>query len=133
MRLVRGGSAVSSDLPLRLIDLQVDSLLLLGGMFPNTRFQLRPVHQGVAVVVDGPALSGQLSIPESTDGTVTGTLGVLHWQAAQAPSVKVSGSVQSAMADVDPASIPSLAFEVEDARLGHGQAWPCGVAYSALV
>lgn len=46
MRLVRGGSAVSSDLPLRLIDLQVDSLLLLGGMFPNTRFQLRPVHQG---------------------------------------------------------------------------------------
>ncbi|ACA11481.1 YhdP family protein [Xylella fastidiosa] len=118
MRLVRGGSAVSSDLPLRLIDLQVDSLLLLGGMFPNTRFQLRPVHQGVAVVVDGPALSGQLSIPESTDGTVTGTLGVLHWQAAQAPSVKVSGSVQSAMADVDPASIPSLAFEVEDARLG---------------
>lgn len=66
----------------------------------------------------GLRLSGQLNVPESIDGTVTGSLGVLHWQAAQAPSVKVSGSVQSAMVDVDPASIPSLAFEVEDAKFG---------------
>lgn len=118
IRLVRGGSAASSDLPLRLIDLQIDRLLLLGGVFPNTRLQLRPVHQAVAVTVNGSALSGQLNIPESNDGTVTGTLGVLHWQAAQAPWMKGPGAVQRPMADVDPASIPSLAFEVDDVKFG---------------
>ncbi|HHW4680036.1 MAG TPA: YhdP family phospholipid transporter, partial [Xylella taiwanensis] len=95
-----------------------DRLLLLGGIFPDTRLQRRPVHQAVAVMVNGPALSGQLNIPESNDGTVTGTLGVLHWQAAQVPWVNALGSVQRPMGDVDPASIPSLVLEVDDVKFG---------------
>ncbi|HHW4682987.1 MAG TPA: YhdP family protein, partial [Xylella sp.] len=118
IRLARGDSGASSDVPLRLIDLQIDRLLLLGGVFPSTRLQLRPVHQGVSVMMDGPALSGQLSVPESKDGTVTGTLGVLHWQPAQVPWVNLSGSVQRGILDLDPASIPSLSLDVDDLKFG---------------
>ncbi|MFC3656544.1 TIGR02099 family protein [Xanthomonas hyacinthi] len=121
-------------MPLRQIDVLADHLLLLGGVFDNTRLRLQPQADTVAVHLDGPALAGELSVPSKDGGVLGGRLARVHWRAAPAPAAAGAASAANAAADptlaaaaaavrplaeaLDPASIPALALDVDDLRFG---------------
>ena len=87
--------------------------------------------------LDGPALAGQLSVPNGDVGTIIGTLERLHWKqapgatdAAAAPAGS-AGTAQvttpagaptitdvPAEDPINPASIPRLALDIDDLHLG---------------
>ena len=115
--LARGGdtSQDKDGLALKQVDVLADQLLLIGGRFPQTRLRLRPGADAVAVQLDGPALAGNLQIPQADGATVSGQLERVHWQAATAAAVE---STDTPMAPVDPAKIPPLALDIEDLEFG---------------
>lgn len=122
-----------AGLALNGIDVQVDRLLLVGGVFADTRLQLQPQGAALQVRLAGPALVGQLSVPEAAGATVSGRLQRVWWQAAATPapppgrdSVR-SGSIlveslpeqtRRSAEQTDPASLPPLALDVADLRFG---------------
>lgn len=117
--LARGGSAGEGEgddgLALKQVDVLADQLLLVGGRFEQTRLRLRPGNGAVAVQLEGPALAGDLVVPEAAGGTVSGTLARVHWQAATA----VAGEAGDHPADpVNPAKIPPLALDIGDLTFG---------------
>ncbi|WP_042811488.1 hypothetical protein, partial [Xanthomonas citri] len=83
-----GQPAVPSKdpMPLQQVDVQADRLLMIGGVFPQTRLRLRPTRDTVAVTLDGPSLAGQLTVPNADGATVQGTLKTVHWQPVEAPA-----------------------------------------------
>ncbi|PPT92926.1 YhdP family protein [Xanthomonas theicola] len=122
-------------MPLRQIDVLADHLLLLGGVFDNTRLRLQPQADTVAVHLDGPALAGELSVPSKDGGVLGGRLARVHWRAAlaAAPAAVAASAADAATASapavaaaavrplaeaIDPASIPALALDVDDLRFG---------------
>ncbi|WP_372381890.1 YhdP family protein [Xanthomonas sp. NCPPB 1068] len=116
--------------PLQQVDVQADRLLMIGGVFPQTRLRLRPTRDAVAVTLDGPSLAGQLTVPNADGGTVQGKLGTVRWQpvaeapepAAPEPGDPLAGALpepaRRAVAEFDPVSIPPLALDIDDLRVG---------------
>ncbi|WDM66407.1 YhdP family protein [Xanthomonas cucurbitae] len=127
-----GQPAVPSKeaVPLQQVDVQADRLLLIGGVFPQTRLRLRPTRDAVAVTLDGPSLAGQLTVPNASGGTVQGKLSTVRWQPvaeASAPAEPEPGDplagalpepARRAVAEFDPVSIPPLALDIDDLRVG---------------
>lgn len=110
--LARGGdSRDDGSLALRQVDVLADQLLLIGGRFPQTRLQLRPGADVVAVQLDGPALAGNLRVPLADGATVSGQLARVHWQPAKAAAVE---SNDTPATPIDPAKIPPLSLDIED-------------------
>ncbi|WP_204274810.1 hypothetical protein, partial [Enterobacter hormaechei] len=60
--LARGGND-DDGMPLRAVDVQGGKLMLIGGVFEQTRLQLRPGAQALDVRLDGPSLAGRLTVP----------------------------------------------------------------------
>ena len=121
--LAKGGGG-NGKLPLRHIDVTADRLLLLGSMFPDTRLQLAPSANALAVSLAGPALSGSLLVPDAKGAPVAGKLSRLHWRAA--PSAKTTAKANEPRSAVvadsfDPATIPSLQLDVADLRFGDAE------------
>ncbi|HEY0332598.1 MAG TPA: YhdP family protein [Stenotrophomonas sp.] len=136
--LARGGSADSNSLPLQQVDVQADRLLLVGGVFAQTRLRLRPQADQIAVTLEGPALQGTLQVPNADGATVRGQLERFHWQSAAAPVVAstagdatgarpIEGGAlaqtvpepqRRAVDEVNPAKIPPLSLDVVDLQLG---------------
>lgn len=137
--LTRSGASdpkQADAMPLQQIDVQADRLLMLGGVFPNTRLQLRPVRDAVAVTLDGPSLAGQINVPNADGAVVRGQLQAVHWQPAapvepapaqpQAAPTAVPAPLadnlpepaRKAVADFDPATIPPLALDIADLQFG---------------
>ncbi len=123
------GPPASEPLPLLGIDVQADRLLMIGGVFPDTRLQLRPVRDAVAVSLDGPSLVGQLTVPSADGAVVSGRLRTVHWQPVAAPAPAppetldpLAGTLpepaRQAVAEFDPVSIPPLALDIDDLRFG---------------
>jgi len=127
-----GGTPGADPMPLRQVDVQVGQLLLAGGMFPQTRLQLRPAGHGVDVRLDGPSLAGSLSVPSADGAPIVGTLERVHWQSPPAP-IKAPGDgapillppettlparVQASANDTNPAKIPPLSLDVADLQFG---------------
>ena len=127
-----GGTPDADPMPLRQVDVQVGQLLLAGGMFPQTRLQLRPSATGVDVRLDGPSLAGSLSVPSADGAAIVGTLDRVHWQSPPAP-IKAPGDgapialpadatlparVQASANDTNPAKIPPLSLDVADLQFG---------------
>ncbi|MCC8537230.1 YhdP family protein [Xanthomonas axonopodis pv. poinsettiicola] len=116
--------------PLQQVDVQADRLLMIGGVFPQTRLRLRPTRDAVAVTLDGPSLAGQLTVPNAEGGTVQGKLSTVRWQpvadapqpAAPEPGDPLAGALpepaRRAVAEFDPVSIPPLALDIDDLRVG---------------
>jgi len=131
--LARGGEGQDGDgMPLRSVDVQVAQLLLIGGVFENTRLQLRPGPQQVNVDLQGPSLAGQLRVPNAPGGAISGTLQRVYWRSLPTP-VKPPGDgalipmpdapaqparVQAGADDIDPAAIPPLSLDITDLRFG---------------
>ncbi len=136
--LAKSGGGGDDDLPLRKVDVSADQLMLLGGVFPNTRLQLQPAANALAVSIDGPALAGTLAVPQADGATVSGHFSRVHWLSADAAAaagtdadadtatVPVGGiaalrmpSAATALArDMDPRDIPALSLDIDDLRLG---------------
>ncbi|MCS3745185.1 uncharacterized protein (TIGR02099 family) [Xanthomonas arboricola] len=116
--------------PLQQVDVQADRLLMIGGVFPQTRLRLRPTRDAVAVTLDGPSLAGQLTVPNADGGIVQGKLSTVRWQpvadapepAAPEPGDPLAGALpepaRRAVAEFDPVSIPPLALDIDDLRVG---------------
>jgi uncharacterized protein (TIGR02099 family) len=128
--LIRGGDKSGGDtMPLRRVDVNVDRLSLLGGVFPDTRLQVSPIADGLSVQLDGGALSGGLTVPDAAGATIAGRLQRVHWRSAGAkaqtiPTASVSAAATQASTagrddSVDPSKIPPLSLKVDDLRLGN--------------
>jgi len=110
-----GGDAGGDKVALKQVDVLADQLLLVGGRFEQTRLRLRPGNGAVAVQLEGPALAGDLRVPDAEGGIVSGTLARVHWQAASA----VAGEAGDRPADpVDPAKVPPLSLDIADLTFG---------------
>jgi len=111
--LARGDAGDGKDggVALKQIDVLADELRLIGGRFSQTRLQLRPGADAVAVQLDGPALAGDLRVPNADGATVSGELQRVYWQPAQAAKAESS---DTPVAPMNPASIPPLSLDIED-------------------
>jgi uncharacterized protein (TIGR02099 family) len=99
------------------VDLQVQSLDLLGSAFADTRLQLRREPDGVRVQLAGPAVAGSVEIPSDLERGVRGTFERLHWPERPPPSTEALAAVEAGVSD-DPSGIPALNFTVQDLRSG---------------
>ncbi|KRA54967.1 hypothetical protein ASD77_00610 [Pseudoxanthomonas sp. Root65] len=114
-----GGGGEGDGLPLRHIDVTAERLLMLGSVFPDTRLQLAPAQQALAVSLDGEALSGALLVPDAKGAPIAGKLARVHWRKAPALGASAPGAGgRGATDDIDPAAVPPLSLEVEDLRFG---------------
>ena len=123
----------SDPMPLRSVDVQVAQLLLIGGVFEQTRLQLRPTAQHLDVRLDGPSLAGQLQVPNASGGTISGALQRVHWKSLPGPAQPrprdgapivmpdgevMAARVQASANDTDPAAIPPLSLDIADLQFG---------------
>lgn len=117
--VARGGSGGSDSLPLRHVDVTADQLLMIGASFPDTRLQLAPAQQALAVSLDGEALSGALLVPDAKGAPIAGKLARVHWRKASAGGApRTDPTVRAATDDFDPAAIPPLSLDIDDLRFG---------------
>ncbi|MHC1676429.1 YhdP family protein [Stenotrophomonas maltophilia] len=118
--LARGGDGDGDPMPLRAIDVQVGRLMLIGGVFEQTRLQLRPGAQALDVRLDGPSLAGRLSVPNAEGGTISGQLDRVYWQSPPAASgaPAAPARVQAGANDMDPARLPPFALDIADLKFG---------------
>ncbi len=134
--LLRGSEAAGEEraggdpLPLRRVDVVADRLLLLGGVFPETRVQVVPSAGGLAVQLEGAALAGSLMVPDAVGATIAGRLQRVHWRSQSAttkqgdaisPSTTLSSTVASSSAarddSIDPTKVPPLTLKIDDFRV----------------
>jgi uncharacterized protein (TIGR02099 family) len=127
-----GGSGGGGKLPLRRIDVGAEHVLMIGSDFPDTRVQVVPNGDALAVAVDGPALSGAISVPNASGARIAGKLERLHWRAAAGgsdsppmPSAAATSPAQAgpppSVNDFNPAAIPPLALAIGDLRFGNAR------------
>jgi uncharacterized protein (TIGR02099 family) len=120
--VAKGGNApgTGNGLKLRRIDVAADRLLLLGGAFANTRLQLAPTPGGLAVQLQGNALSGSVQVPDADGATVSGRFARVHWHGVAPPATGAAAatSAQAGADAIDPAKVPPLAFDIADLRVG---------------
>ncbi|WP_305804699.1 YhdP family protein [Stenotrophomonas sp. YIM B06876] len=118
--LARGQNADAAGsapgLELKHVDVQAARLLLAGGVFEQTRLQLRPAADAVTVQLDGPSLAGQLRVPEADGGTIVGKLARVHWQGV--PAAANDGAAAAADDPLDPARLPPLSLDIDDLQFG---------------
>lgn len=115
--LAKGGGEGDS-LPLRHIDITAERLLMIGSVFPDTRLQLAPAQQALAVSLDGDALSGALLVPDAKGAAIAGKLARVHWRKAPAADTGATATARGVTDDIDPAGIPPLSLDIEDLRFG---------------
>ncbi|WP_299342767.1 YhdP family protein [uncultured Pseudoxanthomonas sp.] len=117
--VARGGGDDADGVPLRHIDVTAERLLMIGSVFPDTRLQLAPAQQALAVSLDGDALSGALLVPDAKGAPIAGKLARVHWRKAPVEGAPVAASgARAATDDIDPAAVPPLSLDVEDLRFG---------------
>ena len=131
--LARGSAGDGGDsLPLRSVDVQVAQLMLIGGVFEQTRLQLRPSAEALQVQLDGPSLAGRLSVSTAPGGAVSGNLQRVYWKSLppKIPAPRngaeiilpdgevMTARVQASANDADPAAVPPLALDIADLQFG---------------
>ncbi|HDS0949545.1 TPA: TIGR02099 family protein [Stenotrophomonas maltophilia] len=120
--LARGAGGDGDPMPQRTVDVQVDRLMLIGGIFEKTRLQLHPGPQALDVRMDGPSLAGRLSVPNADGGTISGQLDRVHWQssapAAGTAAAPAATRPQTGANDMDPAKLPPFALDIADLKFG---------------
>jgi uncharacterized protein YhdP len=135
--LLRGGEKGGGEpLALRRVDVAVDRLQLLGGVFPDTRLQVVPASGGLAVQLDGSALSGSLLVADAEGAAIAGRLQRLHWRSANGIAKDAAAKNEPALASgpasaalvsaspgaigvdsVDPTKVPPLNLKIDDMRI----------------
>ena len=119
------GASAEHDkgLPLRRIDIGSDRLWLLGAEFADARLQVVPADGALAVAVQGPALAGNLRMPDAGGAVITGKFSRVHWRAR--PQVPAAGEAPTGgnppASEADPAGMPPLALDIDDLRFGQAR------------
>lgn len=118
--LARGAGGDGDPMPLRAVDVQVGQLMLIGGVFEQTRLQLRPGPQALDVRLDGPSLAGKLNVPNADGGTISGQLERVYWQSLPTlpGATAAPARVQAGADDMDPAKLPPFALDIADLKFG---------------
>jgi len=118
--LAKSGSGGGGKLPLRHIDVSADRLLLLGSVFPDTRLQVAPSGNALAVTMEGRALAGALLVPDADGAAIAGKLSRFHWRSDTAKTA--AGATAAGSDDAfNPAAIPPLKLDIADLRFGEAQ------------
>ncbi len=126
------GGGGDDPMPLRHVDVQVGQLLLAGGVFEQTRLQLRPTPASIEVRMDGPSLAGDLSVPNADGAPIVGQLERVHWKSLPTPAKRpddgaaivlpddasLPARVQASANDTNPAKIPPLSLDIGDLQFG---------------
>ena len=96
-------------------------------MFPDARVLVTPAANGSTVAVSGPALSGTVTVPDAKGAAIAGRLERAHWRAPPKPAGTPAPPVAKTPDPhpIDPSSVPSLQFEIDDLRIN---ALPLGKA-----
>jgi uncharacterized protein (TIGR02099 family) len=128
--LLRGGGERGGEpIALRRVDVAVDRLQLLGGVFPDTRLQVVPANAALAVQLDGGALAGNLMVPDAEGAAIAGRLQRVHWRkvavapgaSAQASAAPTPAATSVAAAQghdsIDPTKVPPLNLKIDDLRV----------------
>ncbi len=130
--LLRGGAHAGGGdpLPLRRVDVVAERLLVLGGVFPETRVQVAPATGGLAVQLEGAALAGSLMVPDAEGATIAGRLQRVYWRSPGAvasakqdgaTSVAATSTTSSSMTahddSIDPTKVPPLTLKIDDLRV----------------
>lgn len=118
--LARGAGGDGDPMPLRAVDVQVGQLMLIGGVFEQTRLQLHPGPQALDVRLDGPSLAGKLNVPNADGGTISGQLERVYWQSLPTlpGTTAAPARVQAGADDMDPAKLPPFALDIADLKFG---------------
>ncbi|MFG6087893.1 MAG: YhdP family protein [Stenotrophomonas indicatrix] len=118
--LARGAGGDGEPMPLRAVDVQVGQLMLIGGVFEQTRLQLHPGPQALDVRLDGPSLAGKLNVPNADGGTISGQLERVYWQSLPTlpGTTAAPARVQAGADDMDPAKLPPFALDIADLKFG---------------
>jgi uncharacterized protein (TIGR02099 family) len=123
LSLAQGGGS-GEGLELQRIDVTANRLQLLGTSFANTRLQAAPAAGGTRIRVDGPALAGTLFAPAADGAMLTGRFDRVYWRFGKPGTVAEDPAVTAASAragaDIDPAKVPPLSFDIADLRLNDG-------------
>lgn len=113
----QSGDGDGAGLPLEGIDLRVGQLELAGGHFPQTHIRLTPGNARIGVQLDGPSLAGQLTVPDTAGATVVGKLSRLYWTPTRRDTTSLTSPADGDK-PLSPSSIPALALDVADVRVG---------------
>jgi uncharacterized protein (TIGR02099 family) len=126
----------NSDMPLRQIDVRTHELRLLGNVFPDARLRLQPQPGGLRTWVDGPALAGEVWMPNADGAAIEGQFSRAYWKslslsdadgqpdsggagaAGNANASTTDAVPQANVGPINPASIPPLSIDIDDLRLG---------------
>lgn len=116
--LAKSGGGDGNKLPLRRIDVAADRLLLLGSAFPDTRLQVAPAGNALAVKMEGQALSGALLVPDADGAVIAGKLARFYWRDASPGTVGATVADDASTDAFNPAAIPPLKLDIDDLRFG---------------
>lgn len=114
-----GDDDKGGGMPLRRIDLHADRLALLGGVFPDARIVVSPGSGSANVAVSGPALAGNVTIPDAKGAAISGRFERAHWKtppkSQNAPVTPTPAATDPN--PIDPKNIPPLDFDIADLRI----------------
>lgn len=121
LSLAKGDGSDGDGLKLQQIDVVANRLQLFGSSFANTRLQVAPAAGGTRIRVDGPALAGTLSVPTAEGAPLVGHFDRVHWRFGKPESAPAdSAEAATRTADIDPAKVPPLSFDIVELHLNDG-------------
>ncbi|TWI04943.1 uncharacterized protein (TIGR02099 family) [Luteimonas cucumeris] len=123
LSLAHGAGGEGAGLKLQQVDVVADQLKLFGSSFADTRLRAAPEAGATRIRVDGPALAGSLSVPDTQGAPVSGSFERVHWRFARpriAPKADAEVVAAARADDVDPAKVPALSIDIADLRLNDG-------------
>lgn len=122
LSLAQGGGS-GGGLKLQQADVSANRLLLFGSGFANTRLQVAPTASGSRIRIDGPALAGTVLAPSADNAPLSGNFERVHFRFAKpatgAPAATPAPAQKTA--EIDPAKVPPLTFDIADLRINDGQ------------
>lgn len=104
------------------VDVRVGGIDVLDRSFGEGRVELRRSAQGIWVGFQGPALQGEIDLPQAEGARIDGRFSRLHWPAMDAEAITGRPGEQAPAVDTaDPTRVPPLRFTIEDFRLGEAR------------
>lgn len=121
LSLAQGGGS-GEGLKLQQADVSANRMLLFGSAFANTRLQVTPTASGSRIRIDGPSLAGTVLAPSADSAPLSGNFERVYFKFAKPAAGAASATAAPAAktADIDPAKVPPLSFDIADLRINDG-------------
>ncbi|TKR32808.1 TIGR02099 family protein [Luteimonas gilva] len=117
-----GGGGSGEGLKLQQADVSANRMLLFGSAFANTRLQVTPTASGSRIRIDGPSLAGTVLAPSADSAPLSGNFERVYFKFAKpaAGAAPATAAQAPKTADIDPAKVPPLTFDIADLRINDG-------------